>query len=294
MFGRWFHKREAFNAFWHGAALSPVAVMSLNSFLSRGFSVDLYTYGDVKFVPAGVSRRPAEAILPKERLFEAHGGFEHFADLFRYCLIRKVGGWWIDTDVVCNTDRVPRTDIAFAFADRAGTINNGQFKFPRSHPVMVRAAEEAAAADISAWGASGPDLLTRIVAGAGIDRYRWDQSQLYPIHWAEAAKLLLPEYRGELEERTRRSAFIHLYAAMFRLQCGFDPNRFLPPKGSYLEGLYLRYGIGEAADHLEPVDEAALRQRIVPAVQEPWLQNVLAQEGLQFSFADAAQRLSAG
>jgi hypothetical protein len=237
-------------------------------------------------VPSQVHLRPAQAILPRERLFEAHGGFEHFADLFRYRLIRKVGGWWIDTDVVCNTDQFPRADIVYAFADTVGTINNGQFKFPRNHPVMVQAAEEAMSADFSIWGASGPDLLTRIVRDANLDRHRWDRSQIYPIHWAEAAKLLLPEYRSELEERTKGSAFIHLYAAMFRLQCGFDPHRFLPPRGSYLEALYLRYGIGEAAALLEPVDEAALRRKIVPAVQEPWLQNVLAQEGLRFSSAE--------
>ena len=288
MLKRWLHKREAFNAFWHGEVLSPIAVLSLNSFVSRGLTVNLYTYEHVRFVPSGVNLQPAEAILPRDRLFEAHGGFEHFADLFRYCLIRKVGGWWIDTDVVCNTDQISRADIVFAFADKAGTINNGQFKFPRNHPVMVRAANEAASSDLSAWGASGPDLLTRVVKDADIDRYRWDQNQIYPIHWAEAAKLLLPECRDELVDRTRDSAFIHLYAAMFRLQCGFDPHRFLPPRGSYLEGLYLRYGVGEAAALLEPVDEAALRRKIVPAVQEPWMQNVLVNEGLRFLPAETS------
>src|SRR5918995_2771368 len=178
MLKRWLHKREVFNAFWHGKVLSPVAVLSLNSFVSRGFTVNLYTYEHVRSVPSGVNLLPAGAILPRDRLFEAHGGFEHFADLFRYCLIRKVGGWWIDTDVVCNADQISRADIIFAFADKAGTINNGQFKFPRNHPVMVPAANEAASSDLSAWGASGPDLLTRVVKDAGIDRYRWDQKQI--------------------------------------------------------------------------------------------------------------------
>ncbi|MBM1170697.1 hypothetical protein [Microvirga arabica] len=266
--------------------------MCLNSFLSRGFTVNLYTYDQVKFVSLGVRLRSAATILPRERLFEAHGGFEHFADIFRYNLIRKVGGWWIDTDVVCNSNDPPKTPIAFAPSDREGLIANGQFKFPRNHPVMVRAANEALAADLSAWGATGPQLLTKIIGEAGVDQHRWKQKDLYPYHWAEAAKSLLPEYRDELEDRTKGSPFVHIYTAMFRLQCGFDHHRFLPPSGSYLEALYLRYGIGEAATALKPVDETALRRTIVPAVQEPWLQNVLANEGLRFLPAEAPAMMS--
>jgi hypothetical protein len=58
------------------------------------------------------------------------------------------------------------------------------------------------------------------------------KESFYPLSWDETFKLWLPEFRQEVEERTRNAIFLPLYQS-FPRYVGFDPY-MAPPKGSYL------------------------------------------------------------
>ena len=275
-------EREVFNSFWHGKQLTPSAIMCLNSFLYHNFDFNLWTYDQIKYVPQGVRICEAESIYSKKALFSVEpDAVTSFSDNFRYNLLYKYGGWWVDTDVVCNTFVLPETLIAFASQSKKGTIASGQIKFPKGHRIMAAAVDQVENTDSSTWGSKGPQLLTKLIS-SDLDEYRWDTKHFYPIHWAESMKFILPEYKDEIEERTHDSMFIHLYSGMYRRVFGFDENRFLPPRGSFLEALYLRWGIGEIVSCLKPIDEALLRRKIAYCIHQNWLKKRISRKELHF------------
>ena len=87
---------------WIGEALSTMERLSIASFLAHGHEYHLYTYEDVKNVPAGTHIRDANEILPASAIFQyrEQKSFSGFANYFRYKLLLERGGWWCDLDVV--------------------------------------------------------------------------------------------------------------------------------------------------------------------------------------------------
>ena len=95
------------NSFWGGAPLTRLEFLSLTSFVQNGARYNLYSYEDLPDLPEGVTLRDAREILPVERMFHYPAGMLNqgspsgFTNLFRYTLLQRPGGWWVDTDVCC-------------------------------------------------------------------------------------------------------------------------------------------------------------------------------------------------
>lgn len=162
---------------WISGALSPLEQLSLRSFVDHGYTVHLYTYGEVTGVPPGVSLKDACDILPRSRIytFEAEGfgkgSYAGFADLFRYHLLYKKGGWWFDTDCISIRPLPCPSDlwICSSFEGCWGTVANSCAIYaPPGHPILARLCEEStriiAGENFGGFGATGPYLLHRIVA----------------------------------------------------------------------------------------------------------------------------------
>ena len=104
---------HTFQSFWHGDALSPYELFCLKSFIDCGYAVDLYTYDVNLVVPAGVRVCDAAELISRKEVFVyqaegfGKGSPSAFSNHFRYRLLAEKGGWWIDTDVVCLSDRIP-------------------------------------------------------------------------------------------------------------------------------------------------------------------------------------------
>ncbi len=179
-------RKDEFNSFWHGEHLCPTVIACLNSFGSRGFRVNLYTYGPVEGIPKFVRIRDAERIVKKDNLFFAHDGVQNFSDIFRYQLLKKLGGWWIDTDVVCNARVVSNANIAFAEIWE-GYFGNGQLKFPKNHPLILELLDDMNHIDAhSGFCSTGPDALTSAIKkNTNIEVYKWKTHDFYPISWVE-------------------------------------------------------------------------------------------------------------
>jgi hypothetical protein len=99
--------------FWTGKPLSRLERAALLSYVNQGYTVDIYTYNPIatfkKRLPpaAGIRVHDAREILPESALFEYDGRasagdafrFLPFSDLFRFTMLHKNGGAWIDLDV---------------------------------------------------------------------------------------------------------------------------------------------------------------------------------------------------
>ncbi len=226
---------------WIGPRFSPLERACIASFLRHGYCFDLYTYGPVADVPEGCRIVSAESILPQARIFvhatgEGQGSIGAFSDLFRYELLLRQGGWWVDLDVFCLSASLPEREIVIA---RQGptAVNGAVLRFPPHHPLIAaaRAACESASAQTD-WGEIGPHLLTRLVRELGLQSQVLPPAIFYPVDWQHYWAVLDPRRSADVLQRLQGAACLHLWNEMLRrMQIDKD---VLPPLGSVLRALY--------------------------------------------------------
>ena len=263
-------KHAEFNSVWIGDQLLAVANACINSFKAHGHRFNLYTYNFVHDVPDFVERRDAEELVPKANIFQAHGGWEIATEKVGYKFLRKIGGWWVDNDVVCNADAVPDVEIAFA-EERVGMINNAVLRFPKNHTAINSLLDYIATIDpvTSRWGATGPLALTKVFNELGLGHYKMSIADFYPLHWKEAPKLIFPEFTDEVFEKTAKSPFIHLWGATLR-EIGFDCAKWSPIEGSYLGILYKNNLDSHIQTRLVSFNEAEFRSSVREYTSRTW------------------------
>ncbi|HUI16242.1 MAG TPA: hypothetical protein VL244_01150 [Alphaproteobacteria bacterium] len=228
--------------------MSPYQWLCMTSFLGHDHRFRLYAYDPVS-VPKGVEVRDAKTILPRERVFfykqgPGTGSVAGFSNLFRYKLLRDLGGWWVDTDVVCLSGDLPEGEVICA-RQQNGEVGAAVLKLPRGHPLAVELyAEAEREGDDLAWGQTGPVLLTRLIAGSAYESGILSGDFCYPIGWDEFDALLDPARCDSLKRRVAGSKLAHLWNEMWR-RANFD-YRAPPPPGSFLADLFETTDLGFA------------------------------------------------
>jgi len=95
---------------WIGKELSPMEILTIESFLQNGHKFNLWTYEEVINVPDGAEVRNAVEIVPEKMVFSykhrnkfghGKGSYAGFSDIFRYKLLYEHGGIWVDMDITC-------------------------------------------------------------------------------------------------------------------------------------------------------------------------------------------------
>ena len=94
---------DIIQSLWIGNKLSKLEICSMISFIKNGHTYHLYTYGPLENVPEGVIIKDGNDILDSSEIFRYQNGSPSaFSNLFRYTLLYKRGGYWVDTDIICN------------------------------------------------------------------------------------------------------------------------------------------------------------------------------------------------
>lgn len=232
--------RHIFQSFWIGESISPYEALALRSFIDHGHRFHLYCYSRRLQVPKGVELRDAGEILPRDRCFSYRSGFGagSFAacsNLFRYLLLARVGGWWVDTDVICLSDRIPDFDRFYALEDD-DFINGAVLRFEPGDTLLDACLGDAlnAGEDVS-WGQIGPRLITRKAKELGQFKNAQPREQCYPLHWSRALDLLDRRQTAAIAAATESSLMLHLWNEIFRQ--GDVCKTLLPPRGSMLRRL---------------------------------------------------------
>jgi hypothetical protein len=222
--------------FWQGGVPSPYQCLSFKSFADRGVRVEVFSYDPSVRLPRYVVRRNAAEILPPERVLRflpAHGSFAVNIDLFRYALLVKLGGWWIDPDVVLLADELPDDEIFLAGPDEFGHVSTAALKFPPQHPVPIIAEEFAAKASaVEDWPKSGAPFLSALAERHGLSSLIRSIANVAPIARHEVLRMFAPR-----EDAYAPSAgpFLDLHYDAW-LQAAV-PVRLAPPTGSLLHHL---------------------------------------------------------
>ena len=246
-----------------------------------GHNFVLYSYEAPK-VPEGTTLKHADEIIERNYLFDWRGSWGPFSDVFRYALLEKKGGWWVDTDVVCVGNQFPCFDIAFA-EEQPGSIANGQMKFPKYHPalrVLLKRAEQIRLNQRDRVEL-GPKLLTQVVCDERLKAHAVETNMFYPLHWLETYKFWLPRYCSEIVRRSKQSVGLHLYGSQV-----LWPKYLQPPAGSYLELLFNKFPFHSALRNGTEAEYADIFSSIVK-----WLTSDIVQDWAnQIGLADLLSR----
>lgn len=87
---------------WVGPRLSAMEILCINSYLANGHEFHLYTYNDIFNVPKETIIKDANEIIPEKDMYiDNFGGYVNLSNQFRFTMLYKMGGWWVDMDTVC-------------------------------------------------------------------------------------------------------------------------------------------------------------------------------------------------
>jgi hypothetical protein len=184
----------------------------------------------------------------------SHGSFALHANLFRYAMLDKLGGWWVDLDIVLLRPELPQSEIFFAIErDCPMRATFSVLKFPRGHPALAEAVGRCIAVGESPLhGETGADLFTEMVAKYDLARFGQEMHSAYPISALDVPALFDPSQCDALTQRCANSFFVHLFNETWR-RAGI-PRYLGPPEGSFIEHLLLSHGIAVPIPRMEFAD----------------------------------------
>lgn len=260
---------DTVRSFWHGPSLNPYLLLCLRSFVRQGCRVEVFTYAPDPGFPEWIVARDAMEIVPAQsvrvyRTGEAPGSPSLHSNLFRLAMLERLGGWWIDTDIVLL--RGPLPSAPYHFAVENDHFANSVMKFPKGHPLLAEGAEHVrkASADV-AWGVTGPDLLTTLVHRHKLAGWAVAPEQGCPFLWSDVPAFFDPAQTDEMVARSGKSNFMHLYWQIWR-RIGI-PEDLGPPAGSFLDLMFRESDL-----------DVRFAARIDPRYLAIWVTNEKAQE----------------
>jgi len=245
------------NTLWIGPRLGVIERACLCSMLRQGHRMRLWCYAPPQGVPEGVELADAAEIVPSSRIV-AHQRGSHalFSNLFRYALLRRGLGLWVDCDVYLVKPLDGLGDTVFGLED-AGSINTGVLRVPADSPLLPplialfdervvppwlsRLARLAAWLRLTRtgrtglarmpWGVAGPIGFTWLARREGLDRLALPANVFYPMPWQRAAWICDPAIRLEQVTAPETRA-VHLWNELIK---GFKESP--APPGSFLARL---------------------------------------------------------
>jgi hypothetical protein len=241
---------------WIGDSLGAVERACLQSVMRQGHRISLYCYREPGNVPKGVELADASSILPESSVVRHRlGSVAPFSDWFRYKLLKRGLGTWVDTDIylIAPLDE----DRTHLFGEeRTGVINNAVLRLPSNSPMLEEllkpfshmtppwlAARHRIASKFRKlltgripigdmpWGTTGPAALTAAAAKYGRSEDALPPQLFYPVPWEEAEWVLDPT--RQLEQMVNEETVaIHLWNECIR-HIKDEPA----PEGSFLQRL---------------------------------------------------------
>jgi Glycosyltransferase sugar-binding region containing DXD motif len=230
-------------SFHGGTPLNVWERCSLQSFADHGHEIALFSYEQLD-VPPGVKLGSATDIISTEdrdNFFAlAPGRYAQFSDFFRYELLYRRGGWWVDTDVLCTSAVLPAESIIIG-QTRPGKLANGVMRFPPGHPLLAAACaycrthQHLVDAHRTVFG---PMLMMDL-----IKTYPVGVSEIelfYPIRGKDVWRFGEPESVSAVKQAVASSPVVHWFQEFFRAA---DLSRdLLPPAGSFLGDAFEAHG----------------------------------------------------
>ncbi len=251
---------------WVGDSLGYLEQVCLISASAVGHPVTLYSYTPdrLKGVPPSIELRDAREVMPEEKLvrYADCGAVALGANFFRYELLAKDLGYWIDADLYFLKPLDFGEDYVFGW-EYENWLNNSVMYAPKNSKFVRdlmeipqknrrppwfgpkrtlnyywrRLTEGDLGVEDMPWGTYSAGMLTHVAKTNGILKNAQPPEVFYPIRWKEAR--LLYGHADEVENLIRPNTYtVHCWNSRL---VGLTDNP--PPKGSYIDLICSRHGV---------------------------------------------------
>ena len=230
--------------FWAYGHFGRNEILSSLSFVKLGYELNVWSYGSIENLPTGARLRDARFIIPENKVFlNRRGQYASFSDLFRYSVLRKLGGLYSDTDVIAlirpsdiPTEKFLVTEYCFVNGTKIIKLNNNVIfsPMPLDGDLIDLALSYASRfpKEKINWSEIGPDLLNAIVQIFPEHGYVFHRPEFAnPFGYWETPEIFL----SRNFQIPKESCFIHLYNEMWRLK-GID-KEVLPDSYTFMDNL---------------------------------------------------------
>lgn len=244
---------------WIGPSLSKLEQLSMKSFLDNGHIYHLYTYDKVEGIPDGIEVKDGNEILDKSEIFRyKNGSISAFSNLFRFVLLFKKGGYWVDTDLVC-LKKLPFKEediilVSEPFKNyKNSTPTSSLLKIPKNHIIglqgikILKEFKKAILDGRFGWGA-GPQTVKLLVNHYKLYNNILNWTAICSCCWDDYRSIFYPNEKDfdkniikNLDDIPDNMYCIHLWNEMLR-QGGIDKNGSFDDN-SLFEKLKKKHGI---------------------------------------------------
>jgi hypothetical protein len=210
-------KNKIVQSLWVGE-ITPLCEITLISHMNAGHDFHLYIFDgetDVTKIPKGVKVFDASEILQfTEKETDFHHPYAIFADLFRYELLYKKGGIWVDMDMFCNKYYDFSEEYVFG-SPRKGLINIGFIKVPKRSNLMKIMKNKSKkifnSLDMIENTETGSKLFSSTVKKLGLIKFTQPIQTFYPNDYKHFYQLFINKF-----DFPEDSYSIHLWGGCFR------------------------------------------------------------------------------
>ena len=221
---------------WIGNTLTNIERAALLSFIKNGYSYHLYVYEHVENVPDEISIKDGNEILDSSEIFRyKNNSVSAFSNLFRFCLLYKKGGWWVDTDMFCIKKYIPTTPYVFVSEPdilyKNSVVNAGAIFCKKGDPILLEAIKicrlnkkKILNGEIP-WGL-GPFTVKHIVKKYNLEKYvkTWKFSNICNNHHFicllnknfKLSNSIQNKFYNDLQNLSEETFFIHTWNEKFR------------------------------------------------------------------------------
>jgi hypothetical protein len=285
-------KKPIVQSLWIGPTLTNLEILCINSFIQNGYDFHLYTYGPIENVPPNTIIKDGTEILPKDEIYcyqsvapgthkEYKTSPSAFSNIFRFTLIYKKGGTWVDTDICCLPEKYDFSVEPYTFISETNKTYQ-ELKFGASivsgrkgDPIfldainMCRKRKQMIMDGKIPWGL-GPATIKYIVEKYDLHKYvkPWYFANSCNCHHVESImnpfyiiKDSNPQLYRHVVDVKRGSHFIHLWNEFWRRR-GMDKNDKYSEQSLYeeLKAIYLpkELELGPTPKLKQSVSESAI------------------------------------
>ena len=240
---------------WIGTKLSSIEQLSIKSFLDNGHEYHLYTYNPIKYIPEGTIIKHANEILPENEIFTyKSGSYSAFANYFRFMLLYKKGGYWVDTDLICIAKFDFNQDIIIASEPtkyyNKKLITSFLIKLPQNSNIAKRGIEIQKEHKIKIlkgeikW-CSGNKTVIQLVNEFKLDKYIVPWITFCSCSWQDTESLINKDFKtrgyNDITKLPKDLYGIHLWNEVWRRN-NIDKNKKYSDDCLF-EQLKLKYNI---------------------------------------------------
>ena len=232
------------HALWIGDKLGGMSRCCLKSFVMRGHEVLLYSYNNILDIPDGVKQVDANQVISHDKIFthKKTGSYALFSDIFRYELLKKVDGIYVDCDVYClKPIQMPSHNYLLGYEDDT-KINGAILALPKESEILTSLLDIAydpyfvpfwysqskqrklkmkkivgIGRHISdmPWGVIGPEAITYFAEQLNVIDKVQPIDVFYPVYYQCISQLLDSNLVID-DVITSRTVCVHLYNEMLR------------------------------------------------------------------------------